>query len=185
MGKREPQRQRGATKMPGRSDSIGLLDDIVVTWLCISYLTFTRKCEKMLMLYWIWLNRGPFAFTCYLPNLFVVVVFLTKVIVWSLSRASSFVFSVLMFHHTHAPWAKMGKSQCVEDKRQGVSRDVLGLVSGHSRSATIFRRNQLCQFITRTYGVSETKSVCLPQTTDATETPEIPKLVLITSCYKW
>lgn len=70
MGKREPQRQRGAMKMPGRSDSIRLLDNIVVTWLCISYLTFTRKCEKMLMLYWIWLNRGPFTFTWYLPNLF-------------------------------------------------------------------------------------------------------------------
>ena len=79
----------------------------------------------------------------------------------------------------------MGKSQCVEDKTQGVSKDVLGLVSGHSRSAMLFRRNQPCQFITLTYGASETKSVYLPQTTDAIEIPEIPKLVLITSCNKW
>lgn len=118
--KRESQRQRGATKIPGRLDSTRLMDGIVVTWLCISCLTFTRKCEKMLMLYWIWLNWGPFAFTCYLPNLFV---FLTKVIVWSLSRVLLFVFSDFIFHHTHTPWAKMGQSQCIEDKRQDVSKD--------------------------------------------------------------
>ena len=39
-GKREPQRQRGAMKVPGRLDSIRLIDDTMVTWLCTSYLTF-------------------------------------------------------------------------------------------------------------------------------------------------